>query len=75
MYNNGAKRKDGVCSIMPQRIFASGNERTPVRTNGNFKYGIQFTTGDSLGMIYDLMNESDKAQEYYIEMVRLIFFP
>lgn len=50
-------------------IFASGNERTPIRTNGKFKYGIEFGTGDSLGMLYDLMNESKQAATYYIEMV------
>jgi hypothetical protein len=75
IYNTGLGRTDAVCTtpplpIMGQRIFASGNERTPIRTNGkDNKYGIEFRATDSLSMIYDLMNESKQSQSYYIEMV------
>jgi hypothetical protein len=77
IYNTGTGRRDAVCTtpplpIMGQRIFASGNERTPIRTNGkDNKYGIEFKSTDSLSLIYDLMNESKQAQSYYIEMVRI----
>jgi hypothetical protein len=61
--------KDHQLTTTYQGIFASGNERTPVRTNGKYKYGIEFGAFDSLGMLYDLMNESKEAATYYIEMV------
>jgi hypothetical protein len=71
LYNNGAGRRDAVCNTMltPQRVFASGNERTTVRTNGKYKFGIEYGPSDSMGMLYDLMNESKTRQTYYIEMV------
>ena len=79
IYKNGAGNKDAVCSLLPmtgQRIFASGNERTPIRTNGgDNKYGIDFKASDGLSMIYDLMNESKQAQSYYIEMVSTYLRP
>jgi len=72
MYNNGLGRRDAICAMDPQRIFASGNERTPVRTNGKYKVGIEIGPADSIGMLYDLMNESKQAQTYNIEMVNTV---
>ncbi|KAK2804805.1 hypothetical protein FQN51_001447 [Onygenales sp. PD_10] len=71
LYKNGLGNKDLVCgsgliSLMPERIYASGNERSVSRANGVAQYGIELGSGDSIGMIYDLMNESDEAQTYYL---------
>jgi hypothetical protein len=76
LYNNGAGRRDAVCNtiLTPQRVFASGNERTTVRTNGKYKFGIEYGPADSMGMIYDLMNEAKTRQTYYIEMVSVQSF-
>ncbi|KAF1815741.1 hypothetical protein P152DRAFT_471140 [Eremomyces bilateralis CBS 781.70] len=66
----GLGNKDLVCPVMigTQRIFASGNERTPVRINGKYKYGIKVGAGDSMMLLYDLVNDLDKKRNYYIVM-------
>jgi hypothetical protein len=71
LYNNGPGKDDLVCDslLAPQRIYASGNERTVSRINGVANYGIKIDPGDSIGMIYDLMNDSDSPQTYYITIV------
>jgi hypothetical protein len=60
-----------VCSqlFFPHRIFASGNERVPVRLNGKYKFGYAIDNGDNLHMLYDLVNQSDQEQTYYVVMV------
>jgi hypothetical protein len=70
-------KKDLVCSnpspngivMSPHRIFASGNERVAVRLNANHKYGYAIDLGDYLHMLYDIGNQSNQTQEYYIVMV------
>jgi hypothetical protein len=70
-------KKDLVCAsntpngivMSPHRIFASGNERAPVRLNGKHKYGHAIDTGDNLHILYDVANQSNQTQEYYIVMV------
>ena len=71
LYNNGDNKDDLVCDslLSPQRIYASGNERIVSRVNGVADYGIKIDSGDSVGMIYDLMNDSDAPQTYYITIV------
>jgi hypothetical protein len=70
-------KKDLVCTekslngwvMSPHRIFASGNERVPVRLNRNYKYGHAIDTGDNLHFLYDIANQSLQPQTYYIVMV------
>lgn len=71
LYNNGMGKDDLVCDFLfqPERIYASGNERIVSRLNGVADYGIKIDSRDSVGMIYDLMNDSDSPQTYYISIV------
>lgn len=71
LYNNGLGKDDLVCDslLAPQRIYASGNERIVSRVNGVGDYGIKIESRDSIGMIYDLMNDSDSPQTYYLSIV------
>jgi hypothetical protein len=62
-------KKDPICN-MPQRMFASGNERTPVRLNGHGNYGLAIDAGDKVVLTYELVNLSNKADEYYVALVR-----
>ncbi|KAF1989519.1 hypothetical protein K402DRAFT_391095 [Aulographum hederae CBS 113979] len=59
---------DTVCPIEPQRIFASGNERTPVRMNNKQKYGIKINPIDTFNLIYDLINDGKEDRDFYIAM-------
>ena len=68
LYNNGFGKFDLVCNTIPQRIFASGNERTVARINSASKFGLEFDTTDTIGMIVDLMNTSMDSQEYYLTL-------
>jgi len=52
----------------PHRIFASGNERTPVRLNTKYKFGMAVDSSDNFHVLYDLVNVSPKATKYYIAM-------
>jgi len=71
-------KKDTVCSGSiyslgmgyPNRIFAAGNERAAVRLDHTHKYGMPVDVGDKFHLLYDLVNQSDKPQTYYINMVR-----
>jgi hypothetical protein len=51
------------------RIFASGNERSPVRLNSRYPYGIPVEKKEQFTLLYDLVNQSKKDQVYYIQMV------
>jgi hypothetical protein len=50
----------------PHRIFASGNERTPVRLNTKYKFGIPIEKPEYFHMLYDLVNAGDKPVKIYI---------
>jgi len=50
----------------PHRIFASGNERTPVRLNTKFKFGMVVDHSDNFHLLYDLVNMANKPQKVYI---------
>lgn len=63
------KQRDTVCPLEPMRIFASGNERTPVRMNNKLKYGIRMEALDKMGIVYDLVNNAEKQRTFYITMV------
>lgn len=79
--NNGMGTLEGkhdlVCTgqksvfgnVYPQRIFASGNERTSIRLNNHFKYGMAVDAKDQFNLIYDLVNQNNVPQTYYIAMV------
>jgi len=62
-------KKDPICPKDALRWFASGNERTPVRFNGKGKYGLRLDTSDRMVLVYELVNLSGKADEYYVAMV------
>lgn len=49
-------------------IFASGNERTPLRLNGKYKYGIEMGARDSFMFISDLMSMSPQSQTITMEI-------
>lgn len=68
LFVNGAGKKDTVCPIEPQRMFASGNERTPVRMDNKLKYGVQLAANDNLAVLYDIINNAKEARQYYITM-------
>ncbi|PGG95888.1 hypothetical protein AJ79_09825 [Helicocarpus griseus UAMH5409] len=73
LYKNGRDAEDLVCNfggigLMPQRIYASGNERSVSRLNQVLQYGIELGSSDRIGMIYDLMNESDQPATYYLTL-------
>ncbi|KAF2231815.1 hypothetical protein EV356DRAFT_578880 [Viridothelium virens] len=68
-YDTGLGERDTVCGatgLEPLRVFASGNERAVVRINGNYAYGIKVDTGDTMALLYELMNMSDQDQKYVI---------
>lgn len=53
---------------LPIRIFwSTGNERVVQRTNADGKFAHKITGSTSATMTFELMNESKKAQEYYME--------
>jgi hypothetical protein len=70
-------KKDVVCSGSiyslgmgyPNRIFASGNERAAMRLNGKYKFGMPVDKGDMFHLLYDLVNQSNKEQVFYVQMV------
>jgi hypothetical protein len=72
-------KQDLVCSYTllsafmgwPHRIFASGNERTPVRLNTKFKYGMSVEKGDYFHLLYDLVNVTPEAVNLYLVMVSI----
>lgn len=69
MYQNGRSQKDGCSPISGMaRIFASGNERTAVRTNNKLKYGVSHPANTNMGMLIDLMNISKNPGSYKITM-------
>lgn len=53
----------------PHRIFASGNERVPIRLNTQYKYGLSIDDHDYFHILYDLVNLSKHDQKYYIQVV------
>jgi hypothetical protein len=58
----------------PHRIFASGNERTPVRLNTKYKFGIPVEKEDSFHVLYDLVNVSPKPMKLFVAMVCISLF-
>jgi hypothetical protein len=73
-------KKDLVCSYTllsgfmgwPHRIFASGNERTPVRLNSKFKFGMSLEKNETISMLLDLVNVAKVPQTFFIVMVSLL---
>jgi hypothetical protein len=63
-----AGKMDPVCKLPIQRIFASGNERCPVRVNGVKKYGIDIGTG-SFSITSELMNMGTESITVYLTML------
>jgi len=60
--NTGAWLHHMVITKGMQPMFASGNERTPLRLNGKYKYGILLDAGASFMFISDLMSMSSQTQ-------------
>ncbi len=60
-------RNDLTCPSLPERFFASGNERTPILMPGG--YGYRVGSGDSWNLLVDLMNMSGEAQTVYIDVI------
>jgi hypothetical protein len=50
-----------------ERIFASGNERTPVDFTGS-NYGVKLGASDQLHLVADLMNISTSPQTVYVQV-------
>ncbi|KAE8444238.1 hypothetical protein EG329_000738 [Mollisiaceae sp. DMI_Dod_QoI] len=63
-------QKDTVCPSHPERIFASGNERTPINicANGTQKAGYHLTSSASLLIAPELMNTSPHPRSVYITL-------
>lgn len=53
----------------PNRIFASGNERAPVRINEKYKYGIRVDKGDMFHTSVELVNQSNQDRDMYIVVI------
>ena len=53
--------RDSTCPKLPSRMFASGNERTPIdlTVNGSSKTGYYVSANASMGIVAELMNEND----------------
>jgi len=65
-------RNDSVCSDgMPQRFFASGNERTKVdlTDQGVHKIGYPVHADDGFVMVSELMNMLSESQEVVLSMI------
>ncbi|OCK77375.1 hypothetical protein K432DRAFT_445374 [Lepidopterella palustris CBS 459.81] len=63
MYN--MQRNDTVCPQMFERLFASGNERTPINicVNGTEKAGYFLNATDHFAMLVELMNETEEPRD------------
>lgn len=63
MYESG--RRDTTCPRLPSRMFASGNERTPIdlTINGTSKTGYYLASNASMGLLTELMNEEDNTRD------------
>ncbi|RPB05656.1 FAD-binding domain-containing protein [Choiromyces venosus 120613-1] len=72
LYNFGLRKADTVCGgtlgLYPQRVFASGNERTVTRINHDANYGIKADTLDNLDIILELINEATDTKTLYLTM-------
>jgi len=82
IFLGGAGEKDLVCpaqevtdlhdkkmKLPGSRIFASGNERTPIRINQNGQqYGIKLRPTHVMTLLYDLVNDSMQDRIFYITM-------
>ncbi|MBI2692423.1 MAG: hypothetical protein HYX29_10830 [Solirubrobacterales bacterium] len=73
---SGGGRTDAMCptgfggvagSQFTERIFASGNERTPVDFTGS-NFGVKLGSTDQLHLVADLMNVKASPQTVYIEV-------
>jgi len=58
----------------PHRIFATGNERTPVRLNDRWKFGMVVDDSDTFSLLYDLVNVGKETARVYLAMVCLFLF-
>jgi len=75
LYLRGIDRRDLICGrftaagISGQRIFASGNERNPVRLNSKGKHGLRVDADDKITLLYDLVNNLKTPQNFWVTMV------
>ncbi|KAK3080327.1 hypothetical protein LTS18_002414 [Coniosporium uncinatum] len=72
LYLRGLDRRDLICGrltaagIGGQRIFASGNERNPVRLNTKGDYGLKVDNDDKITLLYDLVNNLETPQNFWM---------
>jgi hypothetical protein len=52
------------------RFFASGNERTTIRLNSKYKYGLNFPDDEMFHLAVEIMNQSHRNETFYVSMVR-----
>jgi hypothetical protein len=71
------RQQDWLCSAgrangggPAYRFFSSGNERTIVRLNSKDKYGLYFPETEMFHLGYELINQSNRNETYYIAIVR-----
>ncbi|MBI5310472.1 MAG: hypothetical protein HZB14_05535 [Actinobacteria bacterium] len=73
---SGTGHTDSMCpagfggvsgSQFTERIFASGNERTPVDFTGS-NYGVKLGASDQLHLVVDLMNIKTTTQTVYVQV-------
>lgn len=64
---SSSARSDLTCPGLPERFFASGNERTPILMPAG--YGYRVDSGDNWNLLVDLMNMSGEPQTVYIDVV------
>lgn len=64
---SSSARNDLTCPNLPERFFASGNERTPILMPDG--YGYEVNSGDRWDLLVDLMNMSGEPQTVYIDVV------
>lgn len=62
------ERSDGAGPAY--RFFASGNERTTVRLNSKYKYGLSFQENDMFHLAFEIMNQNNRTETYYVTVVR-----
>jgi len=63
LVENGSR--DTICPMLPSRMFASGNERTPIDLTGNgaSKTGYYVAPNASMAIVAELMNENDDDRD------------
>jgi hypothetical protein len=75
IYNGNVR--DLVCQswkiALPNRVYATGNEREVARVNpGGSKFGLNMTPDDWYSSRFEIMNEGSKNMTVYVTQVRML---